>query len=176
MARLPVFDWLPGYDRANLGGDLVAGLTVGAMLIPQAMGYALLAGLPPQIGLYSAVLPLLAYAAIGGSRTLGVGLGSIVLLAALRRWLPNWPGALIVVGLATAAVTAFHLEGHHVNVVGNIPGRLPSLALPTTSFDDLAELVPTALAITMLGFVESIPIAKVFAQRHRSTVKPNRDP
>ena len=71
--RLPVFDWVPGYARANLKGDLVAGLTVGAMLIPQSMGYALLAGLPPQVGLYSAVLPLLAYAAIGGSRQLGVG-------------------------------------------------------------------------------------------------------
>src|SRR5688572_336407 len=71
--RLPVFDWPSGYDRRDLRGDLVAGLTVGAMLIPQSMGYALLAGLPPLFGLYSAVLPLVVYAAIGGSRQLGVG-------------------------------------------------------------------------------------------------------
>src|SRR2546430_7598215 len=71
--RLPVFDWLPGYARADLNGDLVAGLTVGAMLIPQSMGYALLAGLPPQVGLYSAVLPLVPYAAVAGSAPLGGG-------------------------------------------------------------------------------------------------------
>src|SRR5688500_19993532 len=70
---LPVFDWLSGYNRRNLKGDLVAGVTVGAMLIPQSMAYALLAGLPPQIGLYSAVLPLVVYAAFGRSRQLGVG-------------------------------------------------------------------------------------------------------
>ena len=284
--RLPVFDWLPGYARADLKGDLVAGLTVGAMLIPQSMGYALLAGLPPQIGLYSAVLPLIAYAAIGGSRQLGVGptaisslltaaglahlsrgdptltielaatlavlvglmrvalgvgrlgfmvsflsrpvlsgftsaaailigasqlkhlvgiklertervhqivaeaagridelqgatlaigVGGIALLAALRRWLPSWPGALIAVGLATLAVTALHLEDHHVSVVGDIPGRLPQVGVPTTGFDHLGDMMPTALAITMLGFVESIAIAKVFAQRHRYTIKPNRE-
>jgi SulP family sulfate permease len=284
--RLPVFEWVPGYARADLKGDLVAGLTVGAMLIPQSMGYALLAGLPPQVGLYSAVLPLVAYAAIGGSRQLGVGptaigslltsaglvhlsggdpalavelaatlavmvglmrialgagrmgfmvsflsrpvlsgftsaaailigasqlkhllgirlehterfhqivaeaagridevqgvtlaigIGGIALLAALRRWLPSWPGALIAVALATLAVTAFHLENHHVNVVGDIPGRLPSIGVPTTGLDHLGDMVPTALAITMLGFVESIAIAKVFAQRHRHTVKPNRE-
>jgi len=284
--RLPVFDWLPGYARADLKGDLVAGLTVGAMLIPQSMGYALLAGLPPQIGLYSAVLPLIAYAAIGGSRQLGVGptaisslltaaglahlsrgdptltielaatlavlvglmrvalgvgrlgfmvsflsrpvlsgftsaaailigasqlkhlvgiklertervhqivaeaagridelqgatlaigLGGIALLAALRRWLPSWPGALIAVGLATLAVTALHLEDRHVSVVGDIPGRLPQVGVPTTGFDHLGDMMPTALAITMLGFVESIAIAKVFAQRHRYTIKPNRE-
>src|SRR3712207_8838749 len=71
--RAAVFDWVAGYDRAHLRGDLVAGLTVGAMLIPQSMGYALLAGLPPQIGLYAAVLPLVVYAAIGGVPQLGGG-------------------------------------------------------------------------------------------------------
>ena len=284
--RLPLFEWLPGYDRANLKGDLVAGLTVGAMLIPQSMGYALLAGLPPQIGLYSAVLPLIAYAAIGGSRQLGVGptaisslltaaalsqlahgdsklavelaatlavvvglmrialgigrlgfmvsflsrpvlsgftsaaailigtsqlkhlvgiklvhtervhqilgelagridevqvatlavgISGIALLAAMRRWLPSWPGALIAVGVATLAVTAFHLEDHHVSVVGDIPGRLPTLGVPTAGIDHLGDMLPTALAITMLGFVESIAIAKVFAQRHRYPINPNRE-
>ena len=98
-----------------------------------------------------------------------------MLLAALRRWLPTWPGALIAVGLATLAVTALHLEDHHVSVVGDIPGRLPSISVPTTGLDHLGDMLPTALAITMLGFVESIAIAKVFAQRHRYTIKPNRE-
>jgi SulP family sulfate permease len=107
--------------------------------------------------------------------TLAVGAAGIALLVALKRWRPTWPGALIVVGLATAAVSLLGLEGHNVSVVGEIPGRLPSLGLPTEGFDQLGDMVPTALAITMLGFVESIAIAKVFAQRNRYTIKPNRE-
>ncbi|HKY74654.1 MAG TPA: sulfate permease, partial [Acidimicrobiia bacterium] len=281
-----LFEWLSGYDRRNLKGDLVAGLTVGAMLIPQSMGYALLAGLPPQVGLYSAVVPLVVYAAFGRSRQLGVGptaisslltaaalanlsggdarlavelaaalaimvglmrialgvgrlgflvsflsrpvlsgftsaaalligasqlkhlLGvdlehtervhgilaeamgrvdevqaatlavaavAIALLAALRRWLPTWPGALIVVALGTLAVVAFHLEDHSVSVVGQISGSLPTIGVPTVGLEHLSALVPTALAITMLGFVESIAISKIFAQRHRYKISPDRE-
>jgi sulfate permease, SulP family len=99
----------------------------------------------------------------------------IVLLAALRKWRPTWPGALMVVGLATGAVSLFGLEGHHVSVVGDIPGRLPTFGVPTEGFDRLGDMLPTALAITMLGFVESIAIAKVFAQRNRYKIKPNRE-
>src|SRR5688500_20234782 len=71
--QLPLFEWLPCYSRANLNGDLIAGLTVGAMLVPQGMGYALLAGLPPEVRLYAAVLRLVVYAAIGGRRSRSVG-------------------------------------------------------------------------------------------------------
>src|ERR1044072_6928565 len=73
MGRIPVFEWLPGYARSELNGDMVAGLTVGAMLIPQSMAYAQLAGPPPPVGLYSAVLPLSASPPTGGPRQLGVG-------------------------------------------------------------------------------------------------------
>jgi SulP family sulfate permease len=65
--------WLRGYQRADLGPDVVAGLTTAVMLVPQAMGYALLAGLPPIHGLYAAVAPLLLYALLGTSRHLAVG-------------------------------------------------------------------------------------------------------
>lgn len=70
---LPITRWLPGYQRRDLGGDLTAGLTVGAMLIPQGMAYALLAGMPPQAGLYAATVPLVLYAIFGTSRQLAVG-------------------------------------------------------------------------------------------------------
>ena len=71
--RLPLLRSLERYDREGLGGDLAAGLTVGVMLIPQGMGYAMLAGLPPHVGLYAATVPLLAYALLGTSRQLSVG-------------------------------------------------------------------------------------------------------
>ena len=64
---------LRAYDRGWLRVDLVAGLTVGAMLIPQSMAYAELAGMPPQYGFYAVLAPLVVYALVGTSRHLGVG-------------------------------------------------------------------------------------------------------
>ncbi len=70
---LPIMDWLPKYRREFLGGDINAGIIVTIVLIPQAMAYAMLAGLPPQIGLYSCLLPITLYALFGSSHTLAVG-------------------------------------------------------------------------------------------------------
>lgn len=76
----PVFEWLRGYGRGTLAADLSAGLTVGAVLIPQGMAYALVAGLPPVHGLYASVFPILAYLLIGRSRQLALGPVAIVSL------------------------------------------------------------------------------------------------
>lgn len=72
-AFFPILDWLPQYKKKHLSGDLSAGITVGIMLIPQGMAYAMLAGLPPIYGLYAALVPQLVYALTGTSRQLGVG-------------------------------------------------------------------------------------------------------
>ncbi|AOG22212.1 SulP family inorganic anion transporter [Acidovorax sp. RAC01] len=71
MKILP--EWLRGYRRSLLAGDMVAGAIVTVMLIPQSLAYALLAGLPPQMGLYASILPIVAYALLGSSMTLAVG-------------------------------------------------------------------------------------------------------
>lgn len=65
--------WLKHYQRADLPHDLVASLTLLVLLIPQGLAYALLAGLPPQVGLYASIAPVLVYALIGSSATLSVG-------------------------------------------------------------------------------------------------------
>ncbi len=65
--------WFTGYQRSWLAGDLTAGMVVTVMLIPQSLAYAMLAGLPPQVGLYASVLPLFAYALFGSSMALAVG-------------------------------------------------------------------------------------------------------
>ncbi len=70
---LPATRWIAGYRRRDLSPDLIAGATTAVMLIPQAMAYAMLAGLPPIVGLYASLLPLLAYALLGTSRQLAVG-------------------------------------------------------------------------------------------------------
>ena len=77
---LPVFAWARQYKRHDLVGDLMAGLIVTIMLVPQSMAYALLAGLPPQVGLYASILPLVLYGLLGTSRTLAVGPVAIVSL------------------------------------------------------------------------------------------------
>ena len=77
---LPIIEWGGNYQRSDLKGDIAAGLTVGAMLVPQAMAYAMLAGLPPEVGLYAATIPLIAYALFGTSRQLAVGPVAIVSL------------------------------------------------------------------------------------------------
>ena len=78
--RLPLFDWAARYNRRDLSGDLTAALVVTVMLIPQGMAYALLAGLPPQAGLYGALLPLVIYALLGSSAALAVGPVAVVAL------------------------------------------------------------------------------------------------
>lgn len=77
---LPILDWLPGYDRAALANDGLAGLIVAIMLVPQGMAYALLAGLPPEVGLYASIVPLVFYGLLGSSRALAVGPVAIVSL------------------------------------------------------------------------------------------------
>lgn len=74
LARfLPFLTWMRSYKRSDAKSDLSAGLTTAIMLVPQGMAYAMLAGLPPVVGLYAAVVPLVAYSLLGTSRQLAVG-------------------------------------------------------------------------------------------------------
>lgn len=80
MRLVPALDWLRHYERKHLPGDALAGVIVATLLIPQAMAYALLAGLPPQVGLYASLLPLAVYALLGSSRFLSVGPSALLSL------------------------------------------------------------------------------------------------
>lgn len=70
---LPIVGWLRAYKPSWLKGDIVAGLTVGVMLIPQGMAYSMIAGMPPIYGLYTSIVPILLYAVLGTSRHLAFG-------------------------------------------------------------------------------------------------------
>jgi len=76
----PILDWGRRYNRQTLSSDLIAAVIVTIMLIPQSLAYALLAGLPPEVGLYASVLPLIAYAVFGTSSALAVGPVAVVSL------------------------------------------------------------------------------------------------
>lgn len=77
---LPILTWSRSYDGATLSADLLAAVIVTIMLIPQSLAYAMLAGLPPEVGLYASILPLVAYAIFGTSKTLAVGPVAVVSL------------------------------------------------------------------------------------------------
>lgn len=283
---LPLFSQLSGYGRDELRGDLSAGLTVGVMLIPQGMAYALIAGLSPIYGLYASLVPLVVYAVFGTSRQLAVGpvamvsllvaaavapiaegspqlyvglavllslmvgvlqfglgvarfgflvnflshpvlsgftsaaaliiglsqlkhllgidlprsnfiheilwtaagrlgevhpltlllgLGSIALLVGLRWWRRSLPGALVAVVLTTVVVWALGLDEQGVAIVGSVPGGLPPLSMPPLDWGYARQLAPSALAIGLVGFMESIAVAKVYAGRHRYEVDANQE-
>lgn len=89
---MPFLDWVSTYKKAYFIKDLVAGLTVGIVLVPQGMAYAMIAGLPPVHGLYAALFPVLAYVFLGTSRNIAVGPVAMDSL-------------LVAVGLGTLAIT-----------------------------------------------------------------------
>ena len=80
---IPAIAWLKNYDKKNLLPDFMAGLVVAVMLVPQAMAYALLAGLPPVMGLYASTIPIIIYALFGSSRQLAVGPSAIIAILTL---------------------------------------------------------------------------------------------
>jgi len=273
---IPAVGWLRRYKLADLPGDLTAGLTVAVMLIPQGMAYAMLAGLPPIVGLYASIVPLAIYALLGTSRQLAVGpvamvslmvaasvgsmaeggteayvalavvlalmvgvlqagmgllrlgflvrflshpvisgftsaaaliiglsqlkhlLGvplprthhiheilieavahvsewnwialtmgvvSVALLLILKKVSRRIPGALVVVAGATLVTWFYGLDQGGLAVVGDVPAGLPMPTVPTFSLSQLADLAPTAIAISLVGFMESISVAKAFAAR-----------
>lgn len=276
---IPILDWLPNYKKKNLSGDLSAGITVGVMLIPQGMAYAMLAGLKPIYGLYAATVPLILYAIFGTSRqlavgpvavvslliasgvgaiagvgadnfvglaillslmigvlqlvmgifkvgfivnflshpvlsgfisaaaiyiafsqmkhifglkiprgkvhetvyeiylkfgeinkyTLAVGLGGIAVIIVLKKISKRIPFPLIVVVLGLCVGYAFGIDAtpYNVSIVGSVPDGLPSFTVPTMSYDAITSLIPIALTIALIGFTESIAVAKSIQKKHK---------
>lgn len=106
---LPILEWGRRYDRQALLSDGLAAAIVTIMLIPQSLAYAMLAGLPPVVGLYASILPLIAYAVFGTSRTLAVGPVAVVsLLTATAAGTVAAPGSAEYM---TAAITLALLSG-----------------------------------------------------------------
>jgi SulP family sulfate permease len=97
--RLPILEWTAGYRRDWLRLDVVAGLTAAAVVIPKAMAYATIAGLPVQIGLYTALVPMVIYALLGTSRPLSVSTTTTIAIltaAELGRVAPNGDAATLI--------------------------------------------------------------------------------
>jgi sulfate permease, SulP family len=122
---LPLVSTLRGYRRDTFRADLIAGLTVAVMLVPQAMAYAVLAGMPPVSGLYAAIVPLAVYAVLGTSGSLAVGPVAIISLLTAAALAPLANGD--PVRHATLAATLALMVGAIQVLLGAIrAGRLVS--------------------------------------------------
>ncbi|MFN8032919.1 MAG: sulfate permease [Mycobacterium sp.] len=269
-----------GYRRSSLRGDVAAGLTVAAYLVPQVMAYATIAGLSPVVGLWAALLPLALYAFFGSSRQLSTGpesttalmtatalapmaagdagryaalaatlavlvgvfclfgglirlgflsellsrpvlvgymtgvavimivsqlgkltgvalhgngiidqfrslAGSIhdlhlptlmfsaavlVVLIALARWLPRYPGPFIAILLATAVVAIFSLDDKGIRVIGQVPSGLPSFGLTAVPWHDVETLAAVAGGVAIVAFSDTVLTARTFAARQRESI------
>jgi high affinity sulfate transporter 1 len=276
---------LRNYQRGWLRGDVLAGVTVAAYLVPQVMAYATVAGLPAVAGLWAALVPLAVYAVLGSSRQLSVGpesttalmtatalaplvagdparyavfaavtallvggfcllggllrlgfladllsrpvlvgymtgvavimiggqLGKVtgvavegdefvdqvrsfvasvgethwptvalaaavlVMLLALGRVAPKFPGALIAVLAATAAVVVFALETRGIRVVGVIPAGLPTPSVPVLPLADLLTLLIPAVGIAVVAFSDNALTARTFAARKGESIDANAE-
>lgn len=274
----PIFDWLPKYKRKYLRGDIIAGLTVGVMLIPQGMAYAMLAGLDPIHGLYASTLPIILYTIFGSSRqlavgpvaivsiltaagiaslnpvgtadyllyavtlallvgiiqlgmglmrlgfvanflshpvisgftsaaaiiiglsqlkhllgiemagsdkiqlivseflenvndihwiTLLIGLGGILIIKGSKKIHNMLPGSLLAVIIGIVLVSIMSLEGKGVSVLGEVPQGLPTFITPSWEMNKWVKLLPIALTISLVGFVESYAVAKTIQTRRK---------
>ncbi len=170
MLQLP--DWLRRYQRPWLSGDLTAGLIVTVMLIPQSLAYAMLAGLPPQIGLYASILPLLAYALFGSSMTLAVGPVAVASLMSASALTPlAAPGSesyimmavllalmsgliLFVAGILRLGFLAYFLS--HPVISGFISGSAILIAIGQLKYLLGISLPSGSIIATMKGLVHQI--------------------
>ncbi|WP_437436515.1 SulP family inorganic anion transporter [Ruegeria arenilitoris] len=113
---LPILGWAHSYGREQLSNDLMAAVIVTIMLIPQSLAYALLAGLPPEAGLYASIAPIILYAIFGTSRALAIGPVAVVsLLTASAVGQVAEQGSA---GYAVAALTLAFLSGGFLLLLG----------------------------------------------------------
>ncbi len=286
---VPGVQAIRSYRRQWLAKDIVAGVVLTTLLVPQGMAYAELAGLPPITGLYTSIMCLLGYAVFGPSRILvlgpdsslgpmiaatilplmaakgdakravalasmlaimvaaimilaaiaklgfiadliskptmigymnglaltilvgqlpklfgfkidadgligeiigffeglaneeavaaaaAVGIAGIVVILVLQRWLPKVPAVLIMVVLAIASTTVFHLADHGVSLVGELPKGFPPLTIPHVALSDLGPLFAGALGIALVSLADTISTASAFAARSGQEVRGNQE-
>ncbi len=113
---LPILTWGRSYDRSAFTHDMVAAVIVTIMLIPQSLAYALLAGLPPEAGIYASIVPIILYAVFGTSRALAVG--PVAVISLLTASVVGQVAEQGTAGYALAALTLAFLSGGFLLLLG----------------------------------------------------------
>src|SRR5205814_1630321 len=185
---LPVLGWLPGYKREWLLPDVLAGLAVWAVMVPEGMAYAGLVG----VTIIGQVPHLLGIEGTSGNFFVKLwsawqhlpdalltpvltGLLSLIAMLLLRHLAPRVPAALVVAVVTTILVGLLGGEAAGVSVVGELPSGLPQLALPKLDIAILKELAPGALAIVLVGYAEALGAAKAAVMQDGGDIDPNQE-
>ncbi len=146
-------DWLRHYEQQSLSGDLVAGLIVTVMLIPQSLAYAMLAGLPPEVGLYASILPIVVYAWFGSSMTMAVGPVAVVALmtaSALSPLAAAGSAEYVSLAISLAAISGVVLVGFGLLKLGFL-SHLLSRPVISGFISGSAILIAVGQAKLLLG-------------------------
>lgn len=107
--------------------------------------------------------------------TLVIGIGSILILVFSKKMFPRIPAPIVVVVLSILLVYTFRLDQSGVSIVGDVPQGLPELSFPIFRWDSIQLLIPTALTISFVAFMESIAVAKAVAAKEKDKVDPNQE-
>jgi len=167
-----------GFVTNFLSSAVVSGFTSGAAVIIALNQIKDLLGVHADagtglVGLLGGLVPHLKQASLP---TALIGGGAVLLLLALKRWrLRFLPGPLVVVVLGTALAALLRLDAAGVAVVGQVPRGLPQPALPGVSWGVLGALLPSALALAFVGFMEAIAVSRAIAAREGYRVDANRE-
>lgn len=146
------------------------GLTIAVEQVPKLLG------VPAGSGTFVQQLgTLLGHLGDTHAATAVLGAATIALLLALRRWLPGVPSSLVALVAGIAVSAALDLSAHGIAVVGTVPAALPRVALPDVSLHDLAKLLPSAAGIALVGYAESITVARQSAAARGLQVDPERE-
>ncbi|BAK33068.1 putative sulfate transporter [Microlunatus phosphovorus NM-1] len=283
--RFPITDWLPRYRREQLRPDLLAGCVVAALAVPQALGYATIAGVPVEVGLYAVPIALIAYAVFGSSKqlilgpvstvsvmsgslvaalgptdvaqaiafttaaaicaggvlifaahirvgwvaeflskpiitgfvlgltllvvlgelpsllgihvgprdvlgringlvigigdanllTIGVSAAALTIVFAGSKLLPRLPWSLVVLVLGLALSQILDLGGRGVQVVGHVPGGLPTPSIPVVPLDRITDIIMAGVALGFVGLAEGLSAARLFAQKRDYIVRTDQE-
>jgi sulfate permease, SulP family len=283
--NIQLFQGLRGVKPADLPTEILAGVTLAALMIPLNIGYAQVAGLPATVGLYSAILPLVAFVVFCSSRqlvaspdaalaallaatlaglaapedprylqlafaitllcalvfflfayfklgflanflskavlagfitglgievltsqvkkimgisveaegwfrevfemivhvvdanryTVAIGVGSIVIIRLLKRFVPQVPGALVALVVMTLLVAGLNLDQQGVSVLGQIPPGLPTLTIPQVTLGDWGQLLPGALAMCGITLAEGLLLGRSYGQQRGYVVNANQE-
>jgi len=108
--------------------------------------------------------------------TLTICIFSIVIMLLIKRWNASFPGALVVLIVATIVTMIFDLNNLGVSVIEDVPSGLPSFSIPEMKYDTMVALIPSVLTVTFIGYVGSIGIAKSLEMKNRDhTINPNQE-
>jgi len=152
------------------GIKIGVGLTVAASQLPNLLGVP---ADPDAGGFFAKVGDAVSKLPDANSATVAVSAGSIALLLLLRRVAPTVPGPLVVVAAGIALVAFTDIEGHGLALIDEVPTGLPNPVLPV--FGDVFELLPGALAIAVMAFLETVLVARANRQRSEPPIDTDRE-